>query len=275
MKLILVPIDFSADSINALEHGIQFANIIKADLRMIHVSSNKDFETPSFFKDLDDFKGKSVEDYFKLIKYRHQRKLNQKLDYVIKQGNISEKIINQAKKDKVGFIIMGTHGLSDSDSRWLGSNAYKVVSNSLCPVLTIRNGFIRKTVKKIILPIDASKNTRRKLTITAKLAKVYDAEIHVIGVSETGIKDIIQRVESWVKQSVEYLNKSKIKNKSLRFQGSDITAMTIDYAKSINADLISIMSEQGEDAVSLLLSPYAQQMVNNSPIPVLTIRNNK
>jgi len=275
MKLILVPIDFSADSINALEHGILFANIIKADLRMIHVNANKDFKAPSFFKDLDDFNGKSVEDYFKLIKYRHQRKLHKNLDYVIKQGNISEEIIQQAEKDKVGFIIMGTHGLSDSDSHWMGSNAYKVVSNSFCPVLTIRNGFIRKTVTKIVLPIDASKNTRRKLTTTAKIAKVYDAEIHVIGVTETGMKDILQKVESWVKQSVEYLNKSKIKNKSLMVQGSDITAMTIDYAKSINADLISIMTEQGEDAVSLLLSPYAQQMVNNSPIPVLTIRNNK
>ena len=58
-------------------------------------------------------------------------------------------------------------------------------------------------------------------------------------------------------------------------QGSDLTEMTIEYAKSINADLISIMAEQGEQPVSLLLSPYAQQMVNLSPIPVLTIRSNK
>lgn len=275
MKLILVPVDFSADSINALEHGIKFANIINANLRMIHVSTNKSFEPPSFFKDLTDFNGKSVDDFFKLITYRHQRKLNQKLDYTIKQGNISEEIIKQAEKNNVEFIIMGTHGLSASNSYWMGSNAYKVVSSSICPVLTIRNGFIRKSVNKIVLPIDASKNTRRKLTTTAKIAKVYDAEIHVIGVTETAMKDILLKVESWVKQSIEYLDKSKVRNKSLMIQGSDLTEMTIDYAKSINADLISIMTEQGEQPVSLLLSPSAQQMVNQSPIPVLTIRSNK
>jgi nucleotide-binding universal stress UspA family protein len=55
-------------------------------------------------------------------------------------------------------------------------------------------------------------------------------------------------------------------------KGSNITDMTIDYAKSINAELISIMTEQGQHPISLLMGPYAQHMVNNSPIPVLTIR---
>ena len=179
MKLILVPIDFSADSINALEHGIKFANIINANLRMIHVSTNKEFETPSYFKDLGDFNGKSVDDYLKLITYRHQRKLKQKLDYIIKQGNISDEIIKQTRGNPVEFIIMGTHGLSASNQFWMGSNAYKVVSSSTCPVLTIRNGFIRKSITKIVLPIDASKGTRRKLTTTAKIAKIYDQEINL------------------------------------------------------------------------------------------------
>jgi len=41
MKLIYVPIDFSADSVNALEHGVTLANAMKANLRMIHVINTK------------------------------------------------------------------------------------------------------------------------------------------------------------------------------------------------------------------------------------------
>ena len=167
---------------------------------------------------------------------------------------------------------MGTHGASGGDAYWIGSNAFKVVTNAPCPVITIRNGFIRKQINKIVLPIDASKHTRRKLTITADIAKIFDAEIHVIGVTETSMNDILKRVESWVKQSVEYLNRRQIKNVSKMIQGSNITDMTIDYAKNIDAEIISIMTEQGQHPVSLLLGPYAQHMVNNSPIPVLTIR---
>ena len=272
MKLILVPVDFSADSINALEHAIKFANKTGADVKMIHIVNYKVFETPFFFSDLEDFNGKGVKDYLNLILYRYQRKIKSRLDYVIVEGNVSTKITEKAVEDKVDMIIMGTHGTSGGDAYWIGSNAFKVVTNAPCPVVTIRNGFIRKEISKIVLPIDASKHTRRKITTTVELASIYDAEIHVIGVTETSMKDILQKVDSWVSQTVEYLDQKKIKNKSLMLKGANITDLTIDYAKSINADLISIMTEQGEHPVSLLLGPYAQHMVNNSPIPVLTIR---
>jgi len=272
MNLILVPIDFSADSINALEHGIKFANTVGANLRMIHIVNYKTFETPSFFRDLNEFNGKTVKDFLNLILYRYQRKLKKHLDYVISEGTVYNEISKQASEDNADFIIMGTHGTSGNDSYKIGSNAFKVVTNTPCPVVTIRNGFIRQKLTKIVLPIDSSKHTRRKITATAEIAKIYNAEVHVIGVTETSIKDIIQKVDSWMNQTVDYLNQKKIKNKFLMIQGNDITEMTIDYAKSVNADLISIMTDQGEHPVSLLLGPYAQHMVNNSPIPVLTIR---
>ena len=41
---ILVPIDFSFDSINALEHAISIANKIQADVRMINVRKSKEIE---------------------------------------------------------------------------------------------------------------------------------------------------------------------------------------------------------------------------------------
>ncbi len=272
MKLILVPIDFSADSINALEHGIKFANRIGANVRMLHIVQNKNFETPFFFSDLKDFAGKSVEDFMNLIKYRHQRKTSNTLDFQIVEGNVSNEITKKAELEKVDFIIMGTHGASGGDSIWMGSNAFKVVTNAPCPVITIRNGFIRNQLKRIVLPIDASKHTRRKVTTTASMAQYFNAEVHVIGVTETSLEDILKKVDSWVNQTVDYLNQRSIKNVSKMIQGSNVTEMTIDYAKSIDADLISIMTEQGQHPVSLLIGPYAQHMVNNSPIPVLTIR---
>ncbi|MBN2669621.1 MAG: universal stress protein [Bacteroidales bacterium] len=272
MKNILVPLDFSADSINALEHAIRLANTTESNVVMLHVVHYKNFETPFYFSDLEDFKGKTVNDYINLILYRYQPQVNQNLTYQIVEGNVSREIVKYAEDNKIDYIIMGTHGASGSDSYWIGSNAYKVVSNATCPVVTIRNGFMRDRINKIVLPIDASKNTRRKLPFTADMAAFFDAEIHVIGVTETAMSDILKRVESWVKQTDEYLEQRQIKHVTMMLQGSNITEMTIDYAKSIDADLIAIMTEQGEHPVSLLMGAYAQHMVNNSPIPVLTLR---
>jgi nucleotide-binding universal stress UspA family protein len=40
----------------------------------------------------------------------------------------------------------------------------------------------------------------------------------------------------------------------------------------VDADLIAIMTEQETTTANIFLGPYAQQMVNHSPIPVLSMR---
>ena len=45
----------------------------------------------------------------------------------------------------------------------------------------------------------------------------------------------------------------------------------IDFALNNKADLISIMTEQNETLADFVLGTYAQQMLNKSPIPVLSV----
>ena len=59
-----------------------------------------------------------------------------------------------------------------------------------------------------------------------------------------------------------------------RITSTTITNSIIDYAEGIDADLISIMTEQQKASAALLLGPYAQQIVNYSPIPIMSVQNN-
>ena len=52
----------------------------------------------------------------------------------------------------------------------------------------------------------------------------------------------------------------------------NVTTTTLDYAAAVQADMIAIMTEQEKNLSSLLLGNYAQQMINQSTIPVLTVR---
>ena len=49
--------------------------------------------------------------------------------------------------------------------------------------------------------------------------------------------------------------------------GADI----IDHAHLVDADLIAIMTDSQDQASSIILGPIAQQLINNSPVPVLSI----
>jgi len=72
-------------------------------------------------------------------------------------------------------------------------------------------------------------------------------------------------------RSSKHLEEENIKYVVESLNADNLTDSTIEYALKVNANLISIMTEQEIAAKNLLLGPYAQQMVNHSPIPVLSI----
>ncbi len=56
-------------------------------------------------------------------------------------------------------------------------------------------------------------------------------------------------------------------------QGDNLTDITLEYSNSVDADLISIMTEQEKSVSNLLLGSYAHQMINKASIPVLSFPN--
>ncbi len=274
MKNILIPIDFSADSINAFEQAIFFANTINANVRLLHVKKNKNFEMPFNFKDFNQAIGKSLDDFMNILIKKYKGEVKNNLDYKIRQGNVYKEITNQAKYDDSYLIVMGTHGVSGFEELWIGSNAYRVVSNSPCPIITIRNGFLHKKLANIVLPIDLTSESRQKVPFVTELALAFKSIVHIIGVSEINSPDITSKLNSYCSQVEEYFKDKDVKYIKKILVGSNITDQTIEYANKVKAELIAIMTEQPVNA-AFWLGQYAQQMVNHSPIPVLSIRNQK
>ena len=273
MKKILVPIDFSADSVNAFEFAIMLANTIGANVTMMNVKKTKTFEVPFYFKDFDLSIGKSLDDFFQILFEKYKNTVNNVLDYKIRSGNIYKEITNQAKYDDAFMIIMGTHGVSGFEELWIGSNAYRVMSNSPCPVITVRNGFPTRVFKNIVMPIDLSKESRHKVPFVAELARFCDSTVHIVGVSETSVPDIMSKISIYCQQVEEYFIDKDIPCVKQIISGASITDLTIEYAKKVDAELIAIMTEQLHHN-PFWIGPYAQQMVNHSPIPVLSISKN-
>ena len=68
---------------------------------------------------------------------------------------------------------------------------------------------------------------------------------------------------------MEYFGRHDIKYIQDEIVSNDITKALIAYARDVEADLISIMTEQ-ETPVNMLLGPYAHQIIHQSSIPVLS-----
>jgi len=271
MKKILVAVDFSECSVNALEHAITIANKADAGLDMIFVI--KPDSSRDIFSEGPQTLSSMVKDKFDELIEKYQHKLgHHKMHFLIREGKVYQEIVKEADHKDVFLVMAGTHGASGFEEFWIGSNANRIVSSLRKPVITIRGGVnINRHLEKIVLPLDSTPETRQKVPFTAYMAKIFNAEMHVLRVYTSSVQAVVRKIDSYAEQVVKHLEEENIRYVLESVQADNLTDSTIEYALKINANLISIMTEQEISAKNLLLGPYAQQMVNHSPIPVLSI----
>jgi len=270
-KQIVVAIDFSKNSIQALEYSILIANFIGADIMMVWVDKPETEESiydNSGHEHRQEAKAR-IEELMK--KYTKSLKKGN-LTYKLRKGKIYKEIANQAKYNDADFIVTGSHGVSGFESFMIGSNASKIVTYSPCPVITVRETFnIKSSIKKIVVPLDNSSATRQKVSHAMEMARACKAEIHVLELQSSTLKSIRRIVTKYTEQVEKFLKENQIKYFVKSVDCDNITTATIKYAEEIEADQIYIMTEQEQETSNIWLGPFAMQMFNNSPIPVINI----
>ena len=274
-KVILVGMDFSDCSINALEHAITIARKAKAGIAMVWIN-HLDYSKEIFSVEPQNIEKEVTNRFEELVKKYRYHLHGEKIEYFIKKGKVYKEMCLMADEVDAFLVIIGTHGSSGFEEFWIGSNANRMATACTRPIITIRAGIdVGTDLKKIVLPLDSTKITRQKLPLTALLAKYFNSEIHILGLFTTTSDDIRYRVRNYVAQAEEYLDENKIKYQSVFLETDNITEVTLNYASKIGANLIAIMTEQETSTANLILGPYASQMVNHSQVPVLSIHASK
>lgn len=268
MKTIIVPIDFSEESMTGLDLALLFADKTGANIQMVHVLSSVTNKAHGI---LEIERQQAKEKFEEMLqKYKERSAKNISLSYIIKDGKIYKEVTSQADSFEDSILILSTHGGSGIEELFIGSNAFKIASTSEKPVVTVRSLQAVKNISKIVLPLDITLQTREKIPYTAGLANIFNAEIHIVTLRSTNAKSIMNKLNSFSEQAGSFLKTHMIPFKVENLKGGNLTDITLDYAKSINADLISIMTEQEKSVSNLLLGNYAHQMINKSLIPVLS-----
>lgn len=272
MNNLVVAIDFSDCSINALEHAISIAQKGNYNIIMVWVNNPTTTRILLASDQSGEMKVEVENQFNKLIKKYSKLLPVSKMNYTIREGKVYHQIALEAQEKEAILIVAGTHGTSGFEEFWIGSNANKIVTLSPCPVITIRGGIkISRELKRIVLPIDSTPETRQKASFTAEIAKLFDAEVFILALYTSGFSTIQEAVNSYTNQVKRFLEEENIICHLEEIRTDNIAQTTIDYAEKIEANLISIMTEQEKSASNLWLGPFAQQTVNHSPIPVLSI----
>lgn len=140
---ILVPLDGSEHSINALEKAIQIAKKFDGRITLIHaystdlVSLPKEYaltETTPELVEVSRYKGANILADAQ-IKAKDQ---GIQIETLLKAGQAVETIIETSRNGNFDLIVMGARGLSPIKEILLGSVSHGVTTHAPCPILVVK-----------------------------------------------------------------------------------------------------------------------------------------
>lgn len=155
LERILVPIDFSDCSLDALEYAVQVARRSSALIRLLHV-----LEPVSYGLDFTLLHG-SKREHMKEVMGQRLSDLAKALataqvptDVELRGGLPSDSILDSAQTMPADLILMGTHGRRGLSHTLSGSVAEAVLRKSSCPVLTVRSPKFSAGHRRVVPSID-------------------------------------------------------------------------------------------------------------------------
>lgn len=276
---ILVPIDFSEQSLIALEQSYNLAREYNAEITLLHVIEEGGMLAKFFSKEQHEDMKKKIQEQLDQLAVEQEKKNNIKINTLVARGPVYEKINEVAELINATMIIMGTNGGEGEGikKRFIGSNALRVVRESKIPVITIKGKHHRKGCKNIVLPLDLSKETREKVSNAIQLSRLFGgATIRVVSVLFTTDEFVVNRITRQLGQVKAFLEKENIECTAeiiKGIKGEETLAQNIlEYAQKVEGDLIMIMTQQEVDFTQYFIGSSAQEIINHSKIPVLSIR---
>ncbi|MEM9150566.1 MAG: universal stress protein, partial [Cyanobacteria bacterium P01_F01_bin.3] len=133
---ILVPIDFSEESLAALKETIAFAED-NAKVYALYVLKPLEATEPGMVWDAID-SSKRRENVTQLFNEKFPPATYEGLNFAIEEGDPSAEIIDYAQAEKMELIVMPSRGRTGISRFFIGSTAERVVRLAHCPVLVFK-----------------------------------------------------------------------------------------------------------------------------------------
>lgn len=267
IQKILVPLDLSQSSLNALETAVSLAKKNKAILQIVNVNE-------SLFGGIEDYlisSSKTTGDVLNALTAAIEHAHSIKPELIEKDGHVVESIIKTALYEQSDLIVIGTHGASGFREDYIGSNAYNVIKHSNCPVLTIpptRNFY---SFKKVLFPIRPASGALARYDVVCRFLSANSSLI-VLGVSNSRMDNDTGVLDKIVEEINGLLEADKVNAKASWGQGNSVSDDIFQFIQTNKADLIVLTS--AIDAISKpnFIGPHTQKLINCSKVPVLNIK---
>jgi len=271
---VLIPFNFDIESKAALSFALGHAKDYQFNLILLHVIERSERLAELAVKDSVI---RMVEDELATMVHQLDKTDTVEVKIVVRTGKPYKEILKVVGEYEADFVIMGTREREEKaiSKPRLGSVAGKIIKLSPIPVITFREGNL-SFVKNILLPLDFSKRIEQKVYNAIRLAKAFNATVHVVSIVWKKKEKISRRLLQLMDNTIRKIESAGVTTKSefISTEGGGKKMFLIEvikYANQNDIDLIMIMTQSEKPLVKYFMSASAYSIIRKSSTPVLTI----
>lgn len=272
MKNILVPIDFSKVSENALDYAVELAQRAKAKITLMHVYISSVYVSDVLYmlpspEEMEKGFMRRMEKMRKAILKKHPQL---EISCHCKSGIIAEEVESYAGIHEINLIIIGTQGANYLTERILGSTATTLIRTSFFPIMTIDHDVHFKDIGKILLATDfIEMDTTTLLNPLKEIVKLFEAHLCILNIVR---KDTIESSDSEISAGFKLNHELKHIHRTFFYSHhEDIVEGINEFAIQHKMDMIVMIPHHHSIMSRLFTEPQTHKMAFHSKVPLLTL----
>ena len=273
MNSILVPIDFSETSENALNYAVGLANYLSFKIVLLHVDSiplvNNEFQ------DLSYVISKSKEDNLELLKNKAKQLkkddfLIGDVDYFAESGDLKSTIEVFISEKNVDFVVMGITGHDTMLGKFLlGSNAVSLSREISVPLFIIPKNYKYKKIQSIAYASKyyTSSDGHEGLLKIKYINAILGSLLYVLHVIPNNhfIDEAESNLDTFVEHKLDQTN-----HKTFILTNDNVSKAILDFIDGHNVDIVVLEQKDYSFFDNLFHISATKEVAFNSPIPILT-----
>lgn len=278
MLSILLPTDFSENSVNAIKYALEFFKYQKTQFYFMHAYQNELYDHESltsrevFDELLATIKKDSEENLQNLLDKVKEISPNPRFEYhtISANNTLVEEANNISELKNIDLIVMGTKGKSDDRNIVFGSQTFQVLKYVQCPILAIPSNYTNTQPKRILFPTNyLIPYKRRELKLLCELANSYRSVIDVLYISVSNKLSLRQEDNQTFVRETLNINQVEFHH----VNSKHIAEAIQDYIKENNVDMLTMVNTQHSFLEDMLFPSTLDKVSLDLKIPLLAMQN--
>ncbi|MEZ5013820.1 MAG: universal stress protein [Chitinophagales bacterium] len=289
MKKILLPVDFTEFSDNAIAYALTLIGKMGGELRLIHA-----FYDPFLFGDEEEIsenlrksanpelfnQRNTASESLKALEekvhttIREQHLENVLCSSVFAEGYVEDEILREAARFQPQIILMGAHGHNRLDRMFFGSVTQGVFRHAYWPVMALPHKYAYQQVKEVVYLTDFNENDIYTIGKIINLFAPFQMKLHITHFNMDNHKD---HDDAAMRALEDAIRKDYVDQK---VECELIDARILDqayeeYFKNNKIDLVALTTRKMPAFKRLFTHSSATELLYHGEIPLLVFHANE